>query len=129
MRNFILRAALCGILITTTSSASAPETLHVRSRVALPLVKASVSTLLDSHWVDAKLAEMYPKPVWPPVPDSAPQRRACYAAPSFVCGSPPDGPRADFEYHKSLVSSCKTYDELYEQAISFIKFHKLIAFK
>lgn len=32
--------------------------------------------------------------------------------------------RSDFEYHRSLITNDKSYQELYEQLINFIKFHE-----
>ncbi len=128
MKNLISRTALCGImLVSSGNSDTALESMEVPQPVAYNLCLTDWSIANDSHWINDMYAQRYPAPVWPEetiavVVEVANKSLTPKAKPES--GIQAADKACDFESFKAIIEAGQDYDELYEQAISFIKFHE-----
>ncbi len=127
MKNLISRTALCGIMLVSSGNKPALESTEVPPSVTYNLCLTDWSIANDSHWINDMYAQKYPMPVWP---EETIAEVVEVANKSVTAKAKPEpGIQAvdkahDFESFKSLIVAGQDYDELYEQAISFIKFHE-----
>lgn len=124
MKNLITRTALCGVMLVGPVSKPAPESYQVSVSVPYELSITDLSIANNPYWINDMYAQKYPAPVWPPLAD---ETLPAAKSKGGVLAKPEAGiskQALSFDTFNDLIAGDMEYSELYEQAISFIKFHE-----